>query len=153
MNYRTPVPEESYLALLGRAAYTWAYTEWVLIYAVRWATGDDISGLAGMTGGHIVGASSDMVQGQQAAPYDVHRAAVEGSDPLKRLNDRRNDILHARPATIDGEQRLNRWAPTQEAASPGPIQHGDLEAFIQQVEQARGLVAGLAEWLRPEAAK
>lgn len=153
MKYRTPVPDESYLDLLGRAAYTWAYTEWVLIYAVRWATGNDISGLAGKPGGHIVGAFADMVQGQTAAPSDVHRAALEGSDRLSRLNDRRNDIFHARPATIDGEQRLNRWAPTHGAANPGPIQHGDLEAFIEQVEHARGLVAGLAEWLRPNAAK
>ncbi|MFN2346916.1 MAG: hypothetical protein ABR616_14530 [Dermatophilaceae bacterium] len=121
MSYQTPTPDDPYLSLLGRAAYTWAYTEWVLIYAVRWATGHDLSDLAGKTGGRIVGAFSDIVQAQEAAPLGVHRAAVEGSDRLSRLNDGRNDILHARPATIEGEQRLNRWAPTHGAASPGPI--------------------------------
>jgi len=73
VNYRTPAPDDSYLVLLGRAAYTWAYTEWLLICAVRWATGHDLSGLAGKTGGRIVGAFSDMVQAQKAAPPDVHR--------------------------------------------------------------------------------
>jgi hypothetical protein len=152
VNYRTPTPNDAYLSLLGRAAYTWSYTEWGLIYAVRWATGRDLSGLAGQTGGAIVGAFAAMVQAQQEeAPPDVYRAAVAGSDQIEQLNRRRNDILHARPATIDGEQRLYRWAPTKAAATPGPIQLEDLEAFIQQVEHARGLVTGLEEWLRSQA--
>lgn len=151
MSYRTPTPDDAYLVLLGRAVYTWAYTEWGLIYAVRWGTGRDLSGLAGETGGPIVDAIADMVQAQSTAPPDLRRAAVEGSDRLVQLNHRRNDILHARPAMIEKEQRLNRWAPTRAAASPGPIQHEDLQAFIEQVEHARGLVSGLKEWLRPEA--
>lgn len=152
MSYRTPTPDDCYLSLLGRAAYTWAYTEWGLIYAVRWATGQDLTGLAGQTGGGIVGAFADMVKAQQGAvPPDVFRAAAEGCDQLVQLNRRRNDILHGRPATIDDEQRLYRWAPTQAAAIPGPIQPEDLETFIQQVEHARGLVTGLEEWLRSQA--
>lgn len=107
MNHSTPVPDDADLHLLGQAVYTWAYTEWDLIYSVRWATGRDMS---------------------------------DG-----------DDILHSRPATVDGEQRLNRWAPPQSAATPGPIQHSDIEGFITQVEDGRSQTTALYEWFRTEA--
>jgi hypothetical protein len=118
--FGTPTPDDSYLTLLGRAAYTWAYTEWVLIYCVPWATGHDLSGLAGKTGGRIIGAFADVVKAQTAIPSDIHRAAEEGSDLLAQLNHRRNGILHAGPATVDDGQRLHRWGADPSSSEPWP---------------------------------
>jgi hypothetical protein len=61
VHYVTPTPDERYLELLGRAAYTWAYTEWTILYIIRWATGDDLSVHVGGTGGRIVGTFRDLV--------------------------------------------------------------------------------------------
>lgn len=147
--YRTPTPDRAYLELLGRAAYTWAYTEWVLIYVIKWATNEDLAALVGGTGGWIVRRFRKVVHDPVWAGYAADSART-GADELLRLNDRRNDVLHARPATVDGEQQLHRWDPTHSSATNGTITAADLSVFISEVEVARDLISGFAERLRPK---
>lgn len=145
--YRTPTPDRDYLELLGRAAYTWAYTEWVLLYVIKWATNEDLVALVGGTGGRIVRRFHKVVHDPVWVGHAADTARA-GADELLRLNDRRNDILHARPATVDGEQQLHRWDPTHSSATNGTIKAADLAAFITELEAARHRVSGFAEILR-----
>ena len=149
--FRTPVPDDGYLAVLGRAAYTWAYTEWTVLYLIHWQSGDDLANCAGGTGGAIVKALHRLLQAPP--PAEVSEAAwtlaSSGSEGLLRLSKRRNDILHARPATTPSkQQRLNRWAPGRDDALPGLIEPDDLSEFILGVEHARSQLNPLFEELR-----
>ncbi len=148
MTHRTPTPDDAYLMLLGRAAYTWAYTEWSLLYIIKWATGEDLSHLVGGTGGRIVRRFESVVDDLEA-PDNLRDGARESARRLLALNDRRNDLLHARPATTPDteEQRLNRWAPGNDAATPGFIEHTDIERFITELEDVEDLIDPLHEWL------
>lgn len=147
--YRTPTPDRDYLELLGRAAYTWAYTEWMLLYVIKWATEEDLAALVGGTGGRIVRRFHKVVNDPRRVGHAVDTARA-GADELLRLNHRRNDILHARPATVEGEQQLHRWDPTHSNATSGTITATDLGLFITEVEAARGRISGFAESLRPK---
>jgi len=142
------MPEVEYLNLLGCAAYAWAYTEWMLIYAMKWGGGDDLSKLAGGTGGQILTRFSRFVNGASDELVGIVSARAAAKE-LKRLNHRRNDILHARPATINGLQRLNRWAPETSGASQGVIESADLERFVLDLEAVRDSLVSLFEALRP----
>lgn len=149
MTYRTPSPDNLYLKLLGRAAYTWSYAEWTALYIIRWATDDDLSDHAGCTGGKIMRALDATVRSGLDADPHVLQQAQEGARALLSANHRRNDLLHSRPATINGQQRLNRWDPKNQRADQGPIEHEDLEQFIRQVEAAGRLISPLHDSLRP----
>ena len=146
--FSTPCPEPEYLLLLGRAAYTWAYTEWTLLYAIKWATGDDLAHLVGGPGGRIVGRFHQVVQAAPGTGSEL-AAARTGATELVRLNQRRNDILHARPATVGGQQRLHRWDPKNAKATHGSISTAEIEHFVLQVEAARSLTSPYFEMLRP----
>ena len=149
MTFRTPSPDDLYLVLLGRAVYTWSYTEWTALYLIRWATGDDLSDHAGHPGGRIMRTLEATVSSDLDVDPHILAHAREGVQALLAANHRRNDLLHARPATINGQQRLNRWDPKNNRADPGPIEHEDLERFIHQVEEGRALISPLHNALRP----
>jgi hypothetical protein len=46
---------------------------------------------------------------------------------------RRNDMLHARPATVDGRQRLSRWDKRRRRF--GPLTDDALAAFLADAEK------------------
>lgn len=148
MSYRTPTPGIDYLAMLGRAAYTWAYTEWMLLYVIKWGSQQDLADHVGGTGGKIVNSFKAVVDANNSAPLADLVSARRAAAELLKLNDRRNDILHARPATIAGQQVLLRWAPKSPKASEGPIHTADLERFVRELEAARDSISPLFEHLR-----
>lgn len=131
--------------LLGRAAYTWAYTEWDLIYMLHWATGRDLGRTA--TGGQLVDEFREMLAKDRGTNPDSFDLAREAAAELERLNHRRNDILHAHPATVAGNQRLDRYAPSHPHATPGAVERSDLVDFVREVEAARSLTDKLFEEL------
>lgn len=151
MNFTTPVPEGDYLELLGRAAYTWSYTEWTMLYTIHWLTGEDLAGHVGGTGGTII---STLVRALGVEPPEFITGsswaqAGEGAQGLVAANARRNDILHARPATTAaGLQRLNRWAPDDPRATAGFIESDDLVEFARVVEASARRLEPLFEELR-----
>lgn len=119
-----------------------------MLYLIHWATGEDLSRHAGKTGGRITARLVEVVDGVVPAGTFGLEEATEGAERLLRLNNRRNDILHSRPATIGSEQRLDRWAPDNPHAQPGPVQPEDLHQFIEAVEAAHDLLDPLFEDLR-----
>lgn len=147
----TPVPDSDYLELVGRAAYTWSYAEWTMLYTIHWLTGEDLADNVGGTGGKIV---STLARTLSAEPPEFVRdtsweEAGEGVQGLVTANARRNDILHARPATTPGGlQCLNRWAPDHPGATGGFIKSDDLVAFAHLVEESARRLGPLFEELR-----
>ena len=49
---------------------------------------------------------------------------------------RRHDIIHSHPATVDGEQRLSRWAPKWDRFLT--ISLAELDAFVRDAERLLG---------------
>ncbi|MFI5490480.1 hypothetical protein [Micromonospora echinaurantiaca] len=112
MELRMTLPEPAYLLKIGIFSYAVSSLEWT-------ALGDlsrlasvlpktlTVDRLSARTTGQIANELAD------ATPKinDVAvRAYVEAlATALTVVAKRRNDLLHARPATVDGEQRLYRW--------------------------------------------
>jgi hypothetical protein len=114
-NARVALPEDEYLVLIGQVAYMVSSLEWTILgdlpgLAQYLPTDLTTSALAGKSTGQIAGALSKSVG---AIGDDDVRAYVElAGRLLGEAAETRNDMLHARPATIGEDQRLYRWKPT-----------------------------------------
>jgi hypothetical protein len=99
--------DPEYTALLGAAVYAFAYTEWLLMEILRRLEPDDTqASLAVLTSGQVAGRLRSALE---RVPPEEER---EIGKRFASLVERRNDMIHAHPATAaDGAQRLNRWAP------------------------------------------
>ena len=105
-------PNESYMRALAETMYAVAYLEWALL--------GDLSRLTNPPDELSVEGLSRATMGQVSAA--VRRAARDSVDPaetawlaaaadaLEAVVDKRNQVVHAHPATVDGEQMLYRWA-------------------------------------------
>jgi hypothetical protein len=108
----TALPEAEYLTRIGQIAYQVSSMEWCILGdlgLLAEAIPDHLSvgELAGRTTGEIAGRLSRAAQEITSEPVkDYVRAAAEA---LEDARVRRNHVLHARAATIDGHQRLYRW--------------------------------------------
>jgi hypothetical protein len=98
--------------------------EWVVIELVLRYSELKIETVASFDSGQIAGAFSDAMSGRDHA-MDLARRYTD-------LVSRRNDLLHARPATIEGKQRLYRWEMRREKV--GPISDETLAAFLADAE-------------------
>lgn len=114
-------PDDDYLASLGRFVYAVALMEWTVLGLLPSIPGLPerlrLEALAGETTGGI---------GRRLADVDL---LAEVADPKVRdwlslfgahfqvVAERRNAVLHARPAAIDGKPRLYRWLPSGEILS------------------------------------
>lgn len=114
-NSTVALPEDDYLGLVGQVAYMVSSLEWTILgdlpgLAPYLPAELNTSALAGKSTGQIAGALSKAVD--QISDVDV-RAYVElAGRLLGEATELRNDMLHARPATIGKHQRLYRWKPT-----------------------------------------
>ena len=112
---RVALPEDEYLVLIGQVAYMVSSLEWTILgdlpgLAQYLPTDLTTSALAGKSTGQIAGALS---KAAGEISDDVVRAYIElVGRVLGEAAEMRNDMLHARPATIGEDQRLYRWKPT-----------------------------------------
>src|SRR3712207_2966772 len=112
MTRRIPYPENAYLAELGRSIYALAYLEWGLLGDLPHLQGlppaISVQALAGKTTAVI----AQTIRSNLASVSDpkVSEWLQAHAEALDALAPRRNGVVHARPATIGGKQRLNRWA-------------------------------------------
>jgi hypothetical protein len=104
---RSAQTDDEYLALIGGAVYVFASVEWVVIEICRLLDPE-----------FTHEAASAMMSGPIAARLRDALAALPGEPDrgfgsrYSELVDRRNDLIHAHPATApDGSQVLHRWAP------------------------------------------
>jgi hypothetical protein len=111
-NARIALPEDEYLVLLGQVAYMVSSLEWTILGDLpglaRYLPAElNTPVLAGKTTGQIGGALGKAVDNIGDAEV---RAYVELAGRLLcEASEMRNDLLHARPATVGGNQRLYRW--------------------------------------------
>lgn len=136
-------PEDDYLVALGRAHYLWGYLEWSIVHILdKW---DEVSpaGLAHKSGGQIAGAFRSTVEDHP------ERQALSAAFDV--LVERRNDIAHARPATLAEGQRLYRWmAPENGRAKAEEMNLDELARFTAEVRGAMLLASGVLHPPGPE---
>ena len=116
-----------YLEAIGRAMFRWAQAEWAIIYLAEELHPEGRTGhrSATMTSGEIVQQLHSAIAATKA-PESTLADAKSLLYEYDTLVPRRNDIVHAQPAAIAGEQRLYRVRPdgTREG-----IEVDDLVAF------------------------
>ena len=102
---RIPV-DKAYLAAIGMAAYCFATMEWNAVYCGEKLRPGFVNEIAKKTAGeianHVAGFAKFITDEDKRARYES--AAVE----FQRLVRRRNDLMHANPATVGSDQRLVR---------------------------------------------
>lgn len=109
-------PEASYLSALGKAVYSVAYTEWLVIDVARRLDEDiDLAAVSRCTMGPIAGRFTAAIEQSEIEP-DVKRQLSAIAVEWSALVDPRNDVIHAHPATDEQDwTRLYRWHPEAEA--------------------------------------
>lgn len=111
---RVALPEDEYLTLVGQVAYMVSSLEWTILGdlpGLRQHLPPDLTttALAGKSTGQIAGV---FAKAASAVTDDDVRAYVEQAGRLLgEASEMRNDMLHARPATVGEDQRLYRWKP------------------------------------------
>jgi hypothetical protein len=108
----TALPETDYLTRMGQIAYLVSSMEWSILGDLGLLAGAipdhlSVGDLAGLTTGKIAGRLRSATQEITSEPVLAYVRAA--ADALKDASERRNHLLHARPATIDGQPRLYRW--------------------------------------------
>jgi len=111
---RVPV-EAAYLAVLGMATYCFAYMEWNAVYCGEKLSPGYVNTVAKKTAGDI---ARDVAGFAKLITNHHKRARYEAAaDEFRRLVKRRNDLVHANPATVGNDQRLVRhgtpWQPNE----------------------------------------
>ncbi|CAA0121706.1 Uncharacterised protein [Mycolicibacterium vanbaalenii] len=99
------------------------------------------SALAGKSTGQIAGALTKAANG--ISDDDVRIFVERAGELLSDAAELRNDMLHARPATIGEDQRLYRWRPA-DWRGPGrafPIDTGWLNSTIDKLSAAAGALS------------
>lgn len=107
--------DATYLTALGRAAYCFAYMEWAAVYCGEKLNSGYVGTVAIKTAGEI---ARDIAGSVSLIPDTSKQARCRTAvNEFRRLVDRRNDLVHANPATVGSEQRLVRhgapWQPTE----------------------------------------
>ncbi|KUI00818.1 hypothetical protein AU189_10785 [Mycolicibacterium acapulense] len=131
---RVALPEDDYLTLIGQVAYMVSSLEWTILgdlpgLAQHLPPDLTTSALAGKSTGQIAGTLSKAVGA--IGDDDVRAYVEEAGRVLGEAATMRNDVLHARPATIGGEQRLYRWKPGRAF----PIDTAWLNSTIDQLSK------------------
>jgi hypothetical protein len=145
-----PYPDDEYLLLIGRFAYAVTYLEGAVLgdlsrHAAVLPLELTVDALAGKSTGLIAGTIRDHVRKVPDSAVAAWLAA--GAEHLAAAATLRNPVLHARPATIDGQQRLRHWklGARRQAAEAYPITTEVLAAGIAEIERRRAEL----ERLRP----
>ncbi len=109
-----PLPEDEYLLLVGQVAYMVSYLEQIILGDLDRLAAHippelklTVEDLAGKSTGQIAGALERAVD--EIDDQEVKAFIERGAQVLGDAADRRNHLLHARPATIGSNQRLDRW--------------------------------------------
>lgn len=127
-------PDDPYLAQVGRLAYAVSGLEWSVLgdlsgHAAVLPPALSVGALAGKSTGRIADTIKRHLN--DVRDKDVQAWLREGANALDAVSDIRNHVLHARPATINGQQRLYRW---REANDAFPITDQWLDCELDRIE-------------------
>jgi hypothetical protein len=136
-------PEDEYLIELGKLIYSIASLEGLLLSDLpRMPTT-----IAELSPKELAGHTTTGIGRQllTLAPSIQDRAWREyigrGGEALVDLGPKRNSILHARPATIDGRRRLHRWRLEPTEIMPISLWH--LGQLLDEIEAHRQVLTRL----------
>lgn len=108
-------PEDAYILAIGKLAYSVTYLEGQILFDLPHLPGLptqlDVRSLAGRSTGQLGRIFQDQAVLSQVADLQVRAWLQAGGKHLSEAARLRNAVLHARPATVNGEQRLHRWHP------------------------------------------
>jgi hypothetical protein len=129
--------DDEYLIRLGKVIYSIASIEGLLLFDLP-RMPETVDGLSpkDLAGHPTTRIGRQLVALAPSIRDRAWREYVErGGEALADLGPRRNSVLHARPASIAGEQRLQRWriAPTE--IMPISAQH--LDELLEHIEVHR----------------
>ena len=135
------MPDDEYLLRIGQLVYMVSSIEGLILFdlpgmATYLPEKLNAGALAGETMGTLARALTD------AAPSiedgDVRAYVDFAGRVLSQTSSIRNDLLHARPATVDGQSRLFRWKPRDRrgAGVAFPITDDWLEEMIDMMSEA-----------------
>lgn len=141
-------PEDEYLLQVGRVVYSVASIEGLLIFDLS-RMPEKVEGLspktlAGKTTTTIGRRFLELAPAVSDQPWQNYLR--RGGEALQDLGPKRNSVLHARPATIDGEQRLHRWRVEPTEIMPISLAH--LEQMLDEVKAHRRALNRLRPALR-----
>jgi hypothetical protein len=115
--FMVPFPDEDYLLALGRLSYAVSYLEWTVLGDLPRVSGLppelQLRALVGNTTGAMGRRMGDARLLAKVADPKVRAWLEAAGEHLVEVAARRNSVLHARPATVEGRQRLHRWDPTR----------------------------------------
>ena len=108
--FRVPA-EDTYVTLLGRAVYNFAYLEWAVIYTIETLAPGYLSEYAGaakpMPSGVVANTFRERVIGRTDLSPDLKDKLAACAGRFSRLVNDRNRLIHGHPYTAeDGNQQL-----------------------------------------------
>lgn len=119
-----------YVTRLGAAVYAFAYLEWLLVDIIRLLDADITADwISRRTSGQLADKLVALIA-KASLPDEAHPSI---GTRFEELVDERNLIVHAHPATVDGQQRLTRWSPQH--GRFGAVTDDELDRFIRAAEQ------------------
>ena len=129
-----PLPPEDYVYNTGLIVYSIGYLEWQLL-------GDlcgkndipneyKIENLSKKPTGAIANLFTDENLLNQVLDTNLKSRIRQFGEKLKSIVEKRNHIIHAHPATIEGEQRFFRWTPSHQIE----INECYLKEIINEIE-------------------
>jgi hypothetical protein len=149
---RVPV-DDSYVALVGKAVYVFAYYEWTIIYVIDYLKSGFVtkySRSGSMTSGNVRQELQNTIDSQFVSFAKVSQAEMQAcSDEFEKLIVKRNALIHAHPITdSDGSQILAYQTkitkPLPDMKWPRP----EIEAIIQEFDAAACRAGVLLDRLR-----
>ena len=138
--------DPDYLEALGRAIYRWAMMEWAIIYLAEelHPEASTLQRSATMTSENV----TQQIRAALAATKVSESTLADAKAILYEydtLVPRRNDIVHAHPATVSGQQRLHRVRPD---GTRDVIEVDDLLAFSSECARLGNQASALLWALR-----
>ncbi len=149
---RVPV-DDSYVALVGKAVYVFAYYEWTIIYIIEYLQSGFVHKYSRgrpLTSGGVRQELQDTINNQQRSFSKVSAAELQACcDEFSALIVKRNALIHAHPITdADGSQILayqtDVTKPLPDMKWPGI----EVEAFAQEFDAAACRAGSLLDRLR-----
>ena len=149
---RVPV-DDSYVALVGKAVYVFAYYEWTIIYTIEYLRSGFVHKYSRgrpLTSGDVRQELQDTINDPMASFAKVSEAELQACcDEFAALIVKRNALIHAHPITdSDGSQILAYQTKVTKALPDMKWPKAEVEAIIQEFDAAACRAGSVLDRLR-----
>lgn len=149
---RVPV-DDSYVALVGKAVYIFAYYEWTIIYTIEYLQSGFVQKYSrdtSMTSGGVHKELQKTIDSLVTSFANVSKAELQArSNEFEKLIVKRNALIHAHPITdSDGSQILAYQTKITKPLPDMKWPKTEVEAIIQEFDAAACDAGALLDRLR-----